>query len=89
MSKLANALYDLHRLDFKRVLSLHGAKRAYFAEDERGMTQPVPISGSGINIETHMDANRAVRLCRDAIALFGYPREAFEPEVVPSSTAKS
>jgi negative regulator of replication initiation len=71
------------------VLSLHGTERAYFAEDERGMTQPVEISGSGIYVETHMDANRANRVCRAAIELFGYPYDDLQIETVPSSTTKS
>ena len=89
LAKLATALYDLRRSDFKRVLSLHGTKRAYFTQDEKGMTQPVEISGSGIFIETHMDANRAIRVCRNAIELFGYQNDDLQIEVVPSSTAKS
>ena len=79
----------MHRSDFKCVLSLHGTERAYFAEDERGMTQPVEISGSGIYVETHMDANRANRVCRAAIELFGYPYDDLQIETVPSSTTKS
>ena len=88
LAKLATALYDSHRSDFKRVLSLHGTKRAYFAEDERGMTQPVEISGSGTYVETHLNANAVVRLCRNAIELFGYRNEDLQIEVAPSSTPK-
>ncbi len=36
-----------------------------------------------------MDANRAFHVCRIAIELFGYPDDALQIEVVPSSTAKS
>ena len=82
---VATALYDLHREEFERVLSLHGTKRAYFSRDERRMKFPREVSGSGIFVETNLNAKLIADICSDLLRLFGYSAEDLNIERSPVS----
>ncbi len=78
---LAQALHKKRETDFNRVLSLRGTKRAYFARDLKGMTQPQEILGSGIFAETNLSANDIIKQCHALLKLFGYSESDLQVEV--------
>jgi len=74
-----------NREEFERVLSLHGTKRAYFSRDERRMKFPREVSGSGIFVETNLNAKLIADICSDLLRLFGYSAEDLNIERSPVS----
>lgn len=72
LCRISEILYQMHRSDFNQVLTLKGRKRPYYTKDESLLRIPQIIEGTNIFVETNLSSNSIVKLCHDAIGLFGY-----------------
>lgn len=70
--KVCNILYEKHRSDFEKVLTLRGKKRPYFTYKANELRKPQKISRTNIFIETNLNANMIVKICFNLLAIFGY-----------------
>jgi len=78
---LCEALHQLHRADFERVLVLRGRKRDYFSREFGRMTSPQEIPGSSIYVETNLSANSIMQRCNELLDLFGHARDELRVEL--------
>jgi predicted type IV restriction endonuclease len=78
---LADVLYQTHKTDFRRVLSMHGTKRTYFSQSPDKMREPRKVGNSGFYVETHWSAKSMVKLTLDLLALFGYSEQELKIEI--------
>jgi hypothetical protein len=65
-------VYSRHTVDFHKCLVLRGTKRRYFSRDQSEMATPLAIPGSGIWVETNLNAMGVVGLCNKLLDLFGH-----------------
>lgn len=62
---MMNRLRGIHGQEFDRIAStLRGRKRVYFSRDERELKYPYPLAGNGFFMETNLNANLIVGICR-------------------------
>ena len=73
--KVSKILFQTHRQDFNKVLTLQGRIRPYYTKDESLLRIPQIIEGTNIFVETNLGANGIVQLSKNAIALFGYSKD--------------
>jgi len=72
LCRISEILYQTHRSDFNKVLSLKGRKRPYYTKDESLLRVSQIIEGTNIFVEANLSSNSIFKLCQDVIALFGY-----------------
>lgn len=77
---LCSDLYEVHGVDFERVLGLRGRKLAYFSRDPEGMIKPREIPGPGIHAETNFSADDIMDRCYEVLDLFGHSEDEFQVE---------
>jgi predicted type IV restriction endonuclease len=58
--------------DFQKTLKLVGRKRPYFTRNGNELRLPQLVTGTDIYVETNLNANLIVRICRDMLAILGY-----------------
>ncbi len=78
---LVHILYDLHRKDFDRILTLRGRKRPYFSRNPSELRTPLRIRDSDIYMETNLSANQIVKISTELLKLFGYNEKEFEIKI--------
>jgi hypothetical protein len=81
LPKLSTILYESHRNEFQKVLSLKGRKRPYFSGNPEDLRRPVRVSNTNICVEVNLSANATVKLAKDLVKLFGYPEDSLQFEV--------
>lgn len=76
--RLANLLRQKHGEAFdRRVLSLGGRKRRYFAADPKELKYAHELEGGGLFAETNLNANLIVKICYDMVRELGYEPATF------------
>ena len=76
--KVSEILYNDHKNEFEKVLSLKGRKRAYYSRTKENLHAPMLIGRTDIYVETNLSANHIVKLSNDAIDLFGYDENSLK-----------
>jgi len=79
--RISEILFQTHRNDFNKVLSLVGRKRPYYTHDETLLRDPQIIEKTNIYVEANLSANSIVKLCYNVIGVFGYPKSDLEISV--------
>ena len=69
---VAKQLYDAHRSEFDRCLSLRGSRMIYFSKDKNVLSYPKHISASDYYFEAKLSANSIVRRAKELMGLFGH-----------------
>lgn len=69
---ICEEIYNLHKKDFDKVLSLKGRKRPYFTQNANELRIPEKVKGTDVCVETNLSANSIVSLCEDVLSLYGY-----------------
>ena len=78
---LCERLYEEHKDDFERVLTIRGRDRAYFSMSQSDITNGAKQIGStGYYVATHFGADQMTKLCYQVVGLFGYPKDSFTVE---------
>jgi negative regulator of replication initiation len=73
---LSNELRGSDRTAFDRVaLGLRGKKRSYFSKTPDDLKFPLQLTGHGLFVETNLNANLIVDICRDLIQGLGRKRD--------------
>ncbi len=78
---LVHILYDLHRKDFGKILTLRGRKRSYFSRNPQELRRPLRIRDSDIYMETNLSANQIVKISTELLKLFGYNEKELEIKI--------
>jgi negative regulator of replication initiation len=74
---LADDLEQRHGSDFQRAaLDLKGRKRTYFSRSDAGLKLPVELKGRSIWIETNLNANLIVGICKVLLKKLGHDPNA-------------
>jgi len=76
---VCDALYERHRAEFQRALSLSG-----FSRDPGNLGRtgaPHEIAHSGVHVATNRSANDLMAKCRELLELFGHSAGDIEVEV--------
>lgn len=74
-----NRLRGKHGHEFDRVAStLRGRKRVYFSENERELKYPHSLTGDGLFVETNLNANLIVGICRALLEKLGHDTNTFQ-----------
>ncbi len=68
----ATEVYQRHRQDFDRCLTLRGSKMIYFSKNPSDLSYPKQVAHSGYYVEVKLSSNSIVRRLRDLLALFGH-----------------
>jgi hypothetical protein len=75
-------LRKLHGQAFERAaISLHGTKRAYFSHNAGDLKKPEDIGG-GLYVETNLNANIIVGICRALLKILAHDPNDFEVDVI-------
>ena len=70
--RLCEIVHTVHRDRFEEVLNLRGRNRPYFSRNSNDLREYRVINQTGIYVEVNQSANRARKLARELIFLFGY-----------------
>ena len=69
---LSNELLDRNPKSFEAVLILHGRKRKYFSRNKNELYKRIKLRNSDIWVETNLNANIIVDICRRMLHILGY-----------------
>ena len=80
--KLCRILYADHADFEQRVLEIRGSKgRRFFSRNAYDVHEGLEINGTGIYVDTFLDAEWAKRLAEKIITKFGYGKSSLSFEV--------
>jgi negative regulator of replication initiation len=78
----ARELRKVHGKAFEQAAAgLHGTKRAYFSRNAGDLKKPEDIGG-GLYVETNLNANIIVGICRALLKVLGHDPNDFSVEVI-------
>jgi len=69
---LSNELLERNPKSFEAVLILHGRKRKYFSRNKNELHSKIKLRNSDIWVETNLNANIIVKICRRMLHILGY-----------------
>jgi negative regulator of replication initiation len=76
-----NGLRGKHGHEFDRIATtLRGRKRVYFSHNERELKYPHPLAGDGLFVETNLNANLIVGICRTLLEKLGHDTSTLQIE---------
>ena len=76
---MSNHLRGSHRSHFdKAALGLRGKKRVYFSQSPQDLKSPEQLSGNGLFVETNLNANLIVGICRKLLEKLGHDLGKFD-----------
>jgi negative regulator of replication initiation len=80
--EFARELRKVHGQAFEQAaVSLHGTKRAYFSRNAGDLKKPEDIGG-GFYVETNLNANIIVGICRALLKILGHDPNDFGVDVI-------
>lgn len=84
--KICEILYKEHSDVFDRVLILKGAKRPYFAKDQKILRIAKKIPGSDVFLESNLSSTKLRKNAIELIKMFGYNEEDIQFKIAPASS---
>lgn len=64
--------------NFDEVLGLKGRTRWYFSKDEDELRKPEMIKNTDIYVETNLNNNQKIQICKAMLGIFGYRSDDFK-----------